>query len=350
MVLVNRSNTLDLSGIPPDEPDPGIQDEDLRMLAIASAVNKMEENEKLFFTKRGLDENPLLFSKPGSNAGTPRTSRPCSMRGENVNQTVMNSAVTLSHKNSAISRSYSSPRQYTLSSSKGYRSATGILDTLQPSTRPNLKADLSSVSRSSFDYDINEDIPLESLRTYKTPKIRVVKTSDIYLRACSFLGNTASQTYLKQVATSQSICMANTSLSHITIKPIAISLVRDYYITLLDVSGNDLGPLGVMYIAEMLVVNDTITELNLSNTSPGRGGLQALASNLPKNKSLTVLRLEANSLDHTETDFLVDIIRDTPYLTDLYLGHNNLGYEGAKLLAKELGERSWFTFLCLCYC
>lgn len=156
MVLVNRNKSLDLSGIPPDEPDPGIQDDDLRMLAIASAVNKMEESERVFFRKGGSDEQPASISKPGSYLGTPRTSRPCSMRDNSVNRTVLNSAVTLNHKNSAISRSYSSPRQFTLSSSKGYRSATGIIDSLRPSTRPNLRADSSTVSRSSFDYDVNE--------------------------------------------------------------------------------------------------------------------------------------------------------------------------------------------------
>lgn len=36
---------------------------------------------------------------------------------------------------------------------------------------------------------------------------------------------------------------------------------RDHRIHTLDISGNDIGGLGVIYIAEMLAVNDTITDL-----------------------------------------------------------------------------------------
>ncbi|XP_060551363.1 leucine-rich repeat-containing protein 74A-like [Ruditapes philippinarum] len=334
MVLVNKSKTLDLAGLPPDEPDPGLPD-DLRIQVISATVQKMEENEKVFFSKRDTFSSSLM-SKSGSLPVTPRSSRPCSKHDTGINRTIQNSEVALNHKNSAISRSYSSPRQYTLSASRGYRSANGIVDNLRPSTRSNLL----SRDASYFDYDVNEDVPLESLRTYKPRKIRVVQTDDIYVRACSFLGITASQTYIKQVTTTREVCMANTSLSYLTIKPIAISLVRDYYIQVLDVSGNDLGPLGVMYLSEMLVMNDSIIELNISNTNPGRPGLEALAKNLPQNKTLTILRLESNSLDHTETDFLVQIMKNAPTITELYLGHNNLGYEGAKLLAQELEENT----------
>lgn len=40
------------------------------------------------------------------------------------------------------------------------------------------------------------------------------------------------------------------------------------------------------------------------------------------------------------------IFQDTPNLTELYLGNNNLGYDGAKLLAKELGKRWFGDLLC----
>lgn len=44
-----------------------------------------------------------------------------------------------------------------------------------------------------------------------------------------------------------------------------IILQRDHRIHTLDISGNDIGGLGVIYIAEMLAVNDTITYLVKTN-------------------------------------------------------------------------------------
>ena len=152
MVLVNKAKSLDLAGLPPDEPDPGIPD-DFRIRVISSTVQKMEENEKVFFSKRDPMSSSLL-SKSGSLPVTPRSSRPCSKHDTGVNRTILNHDVTLNHKNSAISRSYSSPRQYTLSASKGYRSANGIVENLRPNTRSNLL----SRDTSYFDFDVNEGI------------------------------------------------------------------------------------------------------------------------------------------------------------------------------------------------
>ena len=35
--------------------------------------------------------------------------------------------------------------------------------------------------------------------------------------------------------------------------------------------------------------------------------------------------------------YLVFLFKNTPNLAELYLGHNNLGYDGGKKLAKALG-------------
>ena len=69
------------------------------------------------------------------------------------------------------------------------------------------------------------EIPLELLKTLRPRQKRVIETDAIYVRACTFIGIPPSQTYVKQVKTQRSISMANTALSHTTVKPIAISLV-----------------------------------------------------------------------------------------------------------------------------
>lgn len=350
MVLVNRIQIQDLSMEAPDNLYQDILEKDLRLLAVSSAVSKMEENERLFYSEHFVDEyqTSLGLNAPAAaqrHSVTPKYSetptqqtlpRHCSTYiDDNVTQSITNSSVPFNPKNSAITRSFPSPRQLTLSSL--HRKESGLIHDVLESALGGLKSnDLSTISSKSFDYDENEDIPLEHMKFYKTPRARVVETEDIYRKACSNQGVTASQTFVKQVTTSRSISMANSSLSYLMVKPIAISLVKDQRIRTLDVSGNTIGPLGVTYLAEMIAVNDTIQELNLSNTHPGRLGMQALARSIPCNKSLLILRLESNFLDHTETEFIVHIIREAKHIAELYLGHNNLGYEGAKILSKEL--------------
>ena len=70
-----------------------------------------------------------------------------------------------------------------------------------------------------------QDLELEEVKHYKRPRVPIKRTEVAYLRACSICGITPSQNYAKQTVTSRAILMSNCCLSHLTIKPIAISLV-----------------------------------------------------------------------------------------------------------------------------
>lgn len=144
---------MDGPGLPPDEPDPGVPDDELRMRAISSVMQKMQDDEQNFFINRFPGDTLSTHSKlSAQQPGTPRTSRPCTLH-DNVNRTVLSSAVILNNKNSAISGSYTSPRQYTLSEHRRHRSAGGIFD--------NIRTPLPVVSEPrpravSFDFDDKE--------------------------------------------------------------------------------------------------------------------------------------------------------------------------------------------------
>ncbi|KAH3841936.1 leucine-rich repeat-containing protein 74A-like [Dreissena polymorpha] len=342
MVVVNPKPWSEMS--PDDlENDPARDspDSDLRMRLISGAFTNMENGERDFFAKQSdLHKLDKLQS-------TPRTrSAVQTQRMTKGGQTILNHTVPFTYKNSAISSSYISPRQHALTASRVKKSAAELVEYMRNHTMPNMKIKhIAHSSATSFDYDESEELPLEMVKSYIKPKRYVVETEEIYTRACSFMHITASQTYVKQVSSTRAVSMANTSLSNVSVKPIAISLVRDHRIHTLDLSGNDLGPLGTMYIAEMLAVNDTICELNLTSTNPGRDGLEALATRIYFNNTLNVLRLESNALDHTEMTVVVDLIKNAPNLQELYLGHNNLGYEGGKLLATELERNTTLRVL-----
>lgn len=188
---------------------------------------------------------------------------------------------------------------------------------------------------SDFEYDQDEDIKLDDLKTVMLPKKRLFRTDDLYSAACSLCKVTPVSNFLRQCSSFQ-IDLKNSFLSAQDVKAIAISLVKDHRISSLDISGNEIGAIGVMYIGEMMVENSCIIELNLSGTIPGKDGLQALAELLKNNKSLQILRLEENRIQHTEMQYIIDIIQNVPSLQELYLGHNALGFEGGNMLAKIL--------------
>ncbi|XP_033743105.1 leucine-rich repeat-containing protein 74A-like isoform X1 [Pecten maximus] len=188
-----------------------------------------------------------------------------------------------------------------------------------------------------YDFDANEDVKLEDVKTFVTPRRKTTKTADMYLLACKRCKVTALSNYTRQlqVPTSSSIDLANNLITASDTKAIAVSLVRDKRITVFDLSNNKLGPLGVMYLSEMLVRNNTLMELNLSETFPGPEGLEVLAEAMQYNVSVQILKLEGNNIEHTAVQNIVSIMQNVR-LQELYLGHNSLGYQGFSALASAI--------------
>ncbi|XP_069130021.1 leucine-rich repeat-containing protein 74A-like isoform X2 [Argopecten irradians] len=188
-----------------------------------------------------------------------------------------------------------------------------------------------------YDYDANEDVKLEDVKTFVTPRRKTTKTADVYLLACKRCKVTALSNYTRQllVPTATCIDLANNLITAGDTKAIAVSLVRDRKIVGFDLSNNKLGPLGVMYLSEMLVRNNTLMELNLSETFPGSDGLEVLAEAMQYNTSIKVLKLEGNNIEHTEVQNIVHLMRNKR-LQELYLGHNSLGYQGFSALASAI--------------
>lgn len=195
-----------------------------------------------------------------------------------------------------------------------------------------------------FDFDEGEDIAIADLKSHKTPRRIITKTREMYNIACVMCGVVPLRQYVKQCS-GRYVNLNNVMMSAQSIKPIAISLVMDARVVDLDVSENNIGPLGTMYLSEMLTRNDYIVELNLNGTYPGKEGLRVLSESLTQNKSLEILRLESNKIQHTETHLINSLIQNVRNLKELYLGHNAIGYEGGCALAKCLEENTTLRVL-----
>ncbi|KAJ8298273.1 hypothetical protein KUTeg_024804 [Tegillarca granosa] len=210
-----------------------------------------------------------------------------------------------------------------------------------------------------FDFDENENVRIVDIKSTVTPRPKYSKTVDVYRVACFQCKVIALSNFLKQL-TSYTVDISGNMLTYKDVKPMAIALANDQRVLTLNVSNNNIGSLGSMYLAEMLTHNTKLTELlavsysqfnliiksmNLAGTIPGREGLEALAATVQYNNTIRVLRLESNGIQHTEMRLIIDIIENLKSLKELYLGHNCLGYDGGTELGKTLATNDTLKVL-----
>ena len=161
MVLLQIPSSTPLPSIEPDENEFGDVQEDYS--AMASAITRMNERESTYLMKqingrtsptKGGRSSPIKGAMTPRSIVTPRTPRsqfistPRSNTLFGTNGTVLNDKVPLTHRNSAMSSGYRSPRQFTLSATHLDRGGSGLPPRLRSLREPQRKV--------SFDYDKNE--------------------------------------------------------------------------------------------------------------------------------------------------------------------------------------------------
>jgi Ran GTPase-activating protein (RanGAP) involved in mRNA processing and transport len=114
-------------------------------------------------------------------------------------------------------------------------------------------------------------------------------------------------------------------------------------ITALDLSINNFGGItgAVDCIADGLGSNSTLLKIDLSNCALRDGGVSTMAENLSsRNTTLQKLTLKNNAITSTGVAVLLDMMEHSCHITDLDLGHNRIGNEGASLLTRSLGNNA----------
>jgi len=89
----------------------------------------------------------------------------------------------------------------------------------------------------------------------------------------------------------------------------------------------------------------TLTELSLGRNSIGVEGATAIARALEKNSKLTLLYLELNSIGVEGAKAIARALENNSTLTTLSLGYNSIGDEGATAIARALEKNSTLTKL-----
>lgn len=109
------------------------------------------------------------------------------------------------------------------------------------------------------------------------------------------------------------------------------------FLVKLGLEANNIGPDGIIAIAEAISENTTLTELYLSANSMKNEGLIAVAKSLQNKTSLTVLGLEGNLISDTDGfDSLSEMICHCTKLERLFLNKNFIAKQAAVALGKAL--------------
>ncbi|CAF3546806.1 unnamed protein product [Rotaria socialis] len=122
---------------------------------------------------------------------------------------------------------------------------------------------------------------------------------------------------------------------------IRLNMITDTYnryqtLTILGLSGIEMGALGAQYLGDALRNNKTLTTLQLSSNPIRDEGAQHLADGLQNNKTLTTLYLTFNKIGDKGAHHLADALRINTALTQLYLTKNEIEDLGAEHLAGAL--------------
>ena len=129
-------------------------------------------------------------------------------------------------------------------------------------------------------------------------------------------------------------------------KGIMISgMTRDQ--TVANFFNQNLQPADAILIASDLIFMAVVTELRLGSNPIGNNGAKAIAEALKVNTVLTQLWLNDNKIGDNGAKAIAEALKVNTVLTNLYLGYNSIGVEGAKAIAEALKVNTVLTKLVL---
>ena len=129
-------------------------------------------------------------------------------------------------------------------------------------------------------------------------------------------------------------------------KGIMISgMTRDQ--TVANFFNQNLQPADAILIASDLIFMAVVTELRLGSNPIGNNGAKAIAEALKVNTVLTQLWLNDNKIGDNGAKAIAEALKVNTVLTTLYLGYNSIGVEGAKAIAEALKVNTVLTKLVL---
>ncbi|XP_013406253.1 leucine-rich repeat-containing protein 74B-like [Lingula anatina] len=159
----------------------------------------------------------------------------------------------------------------------------------------------------------------------------------VYLETCKELGVVPVSYFMRHMHEPDMV-MKHHGLGEAGAKAMAVPLVTNTSIVVLDLEDNSLGPPGAKCLADMLKENCYISELGLGFNHIGSEGLGAIASMLKTNVNIRKLNLAGNDLKDKDADVLANILMENDLIRYLDLSHNELCEEAGELIGPVISE------------
>ncbi|CAH6846960.1 Lrrc74a [Phodopus roborovskii] len=179
--------------------------------------------------------------------------------------------------------------------------------------------------------DSETDLEIED-----TEKFFTIGQKELYLEACKLLGVVPVSYFIRNMEEPY-MNLNHHGLGPKGTKAIAITLVSNTTILILELEDNYIKEEGVLSLTEMLHENYYLQELNLSNNDLGLEGARIISDFLQENNSsLWKLKLSGNNFKEESAALLCQALSSNYRIRSLNLSHNQFSDVGGEYLGQML--------------
>ncbi|XP_062604617.1 leucine-rich repeat-containing protein 74B-like, partial [Saccostrea cucullata] len=165
-----------------------------------------------------------------------------------------------------------------------------------------------------------------------------------YRSLCEELGVIPCNAFVRQLS-KQNANLSYNQLLPIDFRAISIILINNACITSLNVSNNNLGTEGVVYLADVITENVFIEKLEMSAVNMDTTGFKSLTKALLENKSITYLDISKNNIDKKNAEDLAKFIRSNDYIEHLNISGNLIDSDTGCIIGPAIASNLTIKYL-----
>lgn len=175
-------------------------------------------------------------------------------------------------------------------------------------------------SLNNFTIVNNSDLALNILTNIKKNKIKILKLLYNFLldKNINILTN-----FIQNNNFLTSIDLSNNFFNLESLK-ILCNCINSTHITKLNLSGNNIGDMGIKFFQTLLSYNKTIKKINLSSNEIGEEGAKIIGESLKTNKYISHLNLKYNHLGDEGVKIIIETAKLNTNLKYLNLNQNKI--------------------------
>ncbi|XP_074650182.1 uncharacterized protein LOC141905256 isoform X2 [Tubulanus polymorphus] len=192
-------------------------------------------------------------------------------------------------------------------------------------------------------YDIMKDV-IPKARIPAPDELEKVHREQVYETMCKRLG-TIPITVLKNRLSHDEIRLHCHEIGPKGAKALAVALLDQRNLTVLDLAEDHLQTDGVVYLSDMIENKVLLTELNLARNDIKTIGVKAICESLKDTESLKILDLSGNHLKDQDACYIAELIENNISIAEMRLSHNDFREIGGEFIGKALSHNDTILHL-----